>query len=56
MAKKGICVRLAKRWLSAEKWAHKTLHKGHKKAHHKAEHESEVIYEAAARSGCRWVN
>ena len=53
---KTPCVRLRKRWLSAEKRAHKTLSQGKKKAHHKAEHESEVIYEAAAQQGCRWVN
>ena len=53
---RSLCVRLRKRWLAAEKKAHKTLHRGQKKEHHAAERASETIYETAARQGCRWVN
>jgi hypothetical protein len=53
---RSLCVRLRKRWLSAEKRAHKTLSQGKQAAHRKHEHASETIYEQAARAGCRWVN
>jgi len=51
-----LCVKLRKRWLAAEKRAHKTLEQKKMRAHRRHEHESETIYEQAATQKCKWVN